>query len=602
MRDEWLTRYGSRAHIPPDLLSKRIVDFWRSQGAIGSDISLLLGPSLDHDTDDSLSHLELFVADSDSRSENSVSRNTSELTQAYLPSPVVGEEVAWIDHRVWLDNVTFSLTIPQQPDKLLNVPELQEALRTQGPRSAISERPDLTYRRLLYIADAESSAVRALIKEATFGMEDSLSSLFRGYFSTNPSSKCHVLRSFRNPRLVIPTFQFTFFALSRNDKRDERKLNNQTLRLAIPLSFLSSLKAHEEVAKEDKRIMCQAVTSFAITVCDRRLWDGICLNDEYFMKYSRLSHPEDSMDPIMREEWHQNNHLFDGLCPVRVNSTDPIIDQESSCTHSDPRTYSLQFLECTLRTIGDYAQELYEEFEGPIIAQRNYFLSCSWNTTGPANNKPSPDAQSAEAVRLAKTALRTLSHSITQQVAAVDSFLEEDLLLDKRSMIFRSPLFVSLNSELYTHSRHKYVPNILQMQGRLRKISGMTITLQHYCEDIEIEASQAHVSICVFLQLSDQIQHARISKAEHDAEKEQARRRALGVTISHFVATAMTVALALYSVPLEVTRLPASVSGFVGVCILVILLLVVPAVLLIFPGLAERLQRCALIMTRRWTS
>lgn len=50
-----------------------------------------------------------------------------------------------------------------------------------------------------YIADPDSSAVRALTKEATIGMEDSLSALIRGYFSINPLSQSHVLKSFRNP-------------------------------------------------------------------------------------------------------------------------------------------------------------------------------------------------------------------------------------------------------------------------------------------------------------------------------------------------------------------------------------------------------------------
>ena len=131
MRDEWLVRYGHRNQIPPDLLSKRIVDYWRSQGARGSDISLILGTKQQHSNDDYLSHLESFLCDSDSRTGDVAQASRSELTQTYLPSSAIGEEIAWIDHRVWLDNVIFDLTIPQQPKGLLKVSDLQEALRTQ---------------------------------------------------------------------------------------------------------------------------------------------------------------------------------------------------------------------------------------------------------------------------------------------------------------------------------------------------------------------------------------------------------------------------------------------------------------------------------------
>ena len=111
------------------------------------------------------------------------------------------------------------------------------------------------------------------------------------------------------------------------------------------------------------------------------------------------------------------------------------------------------------------------------------------------------NAQSTEAARLAKAALRTLSHRIMEQITVVDSFLEEDLLLDRSTLMFHSPLFVSLNNELHTHSRTTYTPQILQMLGRLREIHTMTVNLQHYCDDIEIEVSHINGSFHLLLSL-----------------------------------------------------------------------------------------------------
>lgn len=211
-------------------------------------------------------------------------------------------------------------------------------------------------------------------------MVHGLYALLHGYLTARPVSRCQLLRSpvayevrpqysyigqhLSNPPkqgpLVI-TYQLAFFALSREIREDTRRLGSQPLRLNIPLSFLSLLSVDEDTTNENC-FMCQGVTSFSVTIYDRRLWDGICLNDEWFMEYSMMDGPLDDEGPAQRPGFK----CPPGLRTVRKNITDPITNQEASDPYPDPRAYFLKALENSLEDIADYSQELCDQFEGPI--------------------------------------------------------------------------------------------------------------------------------------------------------------------------------------------------------------------------------------------
>lgn len=117
LRDEWHSHYNKRARIPHDLFSEGCFQHLRSRGEEGSDISLVLS--------DHLVHLEDFV------SRNDVTQNVAVLGRGYVLELSPVEEIAWIDHRVWLQELPYSVTTCNQPQKLLTRERLSDALKPQ---------------------------------------------------------------------------------------------------------------------------------------------------------------------------------------------------------------------------------------------------------------------------------------------------------------------------------------------------------------------------------------------------------------------------------------------------------------------------------------
>src|SRR5687767_5961453 len=151
-----------------------------------------------------------------------------------------------------------------------------------------------------------------------------------------------------------------YFALSKEARNDKRVWRNHPLRLTIPLTFLAIIEDGTSISNGSRFYMCQAVTSIAITVYDKRLWDGVCLNDEYYMEESLMEDPAPSWNPIEREEDLNPERFPPGLRLVQTDTADPIIGQEAGQTPTDPRVYSLRFLVRTLQYVSCCAQELHE--------------------------------------------------------------------------------------------------------------------------------------------------------------------------------------------------------------------------------------------------
>jgi hypothetical protein len=112
------------------VFSKRSFDVWRSRGVKGSEISVVLWPSPQSNIDEKLMDLENFTKQSDFSSSRDLPDGSPEIRQRYMPEPPE-EEKAWVDHRVWLDELSYSLTISQQPERLLKIRDLANALRTK---------------------------------------------------------------------------------------------------------------------------------------------------------------------------------------------------------------------------------------------------------------------------------------------------------------------------------------------------------------------------------------------------------------------------------------------------------------------------------------
>lgn len=164
---------------------------------------------------------------------------------------------------------------------------------------------------------------------------------------------------------MIMTFQIMFFTLSEESRQDKRTVRTRPLRLIIPLKFLSLLNGDASGVEVDERCMCQGVISFAVTICDKRLWDGICLSDEYFMEYSRMSeYPDEPPNASGRSQ----ANCPAGLRPPRRGVTDPIMDEEATFPNSDPRAYFLRAFENTLHDVANRTEELLETFAAPVEA------------------------------------------------------------------------------------------------------------------------------------------------------------------------------------------------------------------------------------------
>lgn len=166
-----------------------------------------------------------------------------------------------------------------------------------------------------------------------------------------------------------------YFTLSKVPGQNTSTWRKSPLRLTVHLSFLLELGGGLSLQETSELYMCQAVISLAMTIWSKRRWDCICLSDEYHLQESRMSGFTDSEDPIERRENLTSTQYPPGLQLVRTNITDPIIEQEASCTHQDPRAYFLESLLRSLEISTDCAEELYEVFERPVIAQVS-IISC----------------------------------------------------------------------------------------------------------------------------------------------------------------------------------------------------------------------------------
>lgn len=134
VEDEWLKTYGGSAKVPAYFLDS-MVDLWRSQGFtirdfqnVLSDIDTLFStPNQSHKTD-----LRTLIQGHDAPMNQFMRASPGQLSQVYPVNPLPLDDIAWVDHRVWLDGHEDSLTLPSQPHQLLNVANFQSALRVKG--------------------------------------------------------------------------------------------------------------------------------------------------------------------------------------------------------------------------------------------------------------------------------------------------------------------------------------------------------------------------------------------------------------------------------------------------------------------------------------
>lgn len=89
----------------------------------------------------------------------------------------------------------------------------------------------------------------------------------------------------------------------------------------------------------------------------------------------------------------------------------------------------------------------------------------------------------------AERILARLEDSISQQCLATKAFLAQDLCLDHNTMEMRSPLFISLNKEIWDGNLRNIHGYILQSLERLQKIQISVNDLQQRCKSINLEVS-----------------------------------------------------------------------------------------------------------------